>query len=37
MELDLAAIVAAWSDLPQAIRSGILAMVRAASGKKGWS
>ena len=34
---DLAAIVAAWPELPQAIRSGILAMVRAASGKKGWS
>jgi len=29
---DLAAIVAAWSELPEAIRAGIMAMVRAASG-----
>jgi hypothetical protein len=27
----LAAIVAAWSDLPEAIRAGIVAMVKAAS------
>jgi hypothetical protein len=28
---DLAAVVAAWPDLPEAIRAGILAMVTAAS------
>ncbi|MGA7496848.1 MAG: hypothetical protein WBX00_08980 [Isosphaeraceae bacterium] len=28
---DLAAVVAAWSDLPEAIKAGILAMVKAAS------
>jgi len=28
---DLAAVIAAWSKLPQAIRAGILAMVRAAA------
>ncbi len=28
---DLAAVVAAWDDLPEAIRAGILAMVRASS------
>ena len=28
---DLAAVVAAWPELPEAIRVGILAMVRAAS------
>jgi hypothetical protein len=28
---DLAAVVAAWPTLPEAIRAGILAMVRAAS------
>ncbi len=28
---DLAAIVAAWPELPEAIRAGILAMVKAAS------
>jgi hypothetical protein len=33
----LAAVVAAWSLLPEAIRAGIVAMVKAASGKKGWS
>ena len=28
---DLAAVVAAWSELPEAIKAGILAMVKAAS------
>ena len=28
---DLAAVVAAWPDLPEAIKSGIIAMVKAAS------
>jgi hypothetical protein len=32
---DLAAVVAAWPDLPEPIRSGILAMVRAAAPGKG--
>ncbi len=32
---DLAAIVAAWAELPEAIKAGILAMVKAASGKRG--
>jgi hypothetical protein len=27
---DLAAVVAAWTDLPEAIKAGILAMVKAA-------
>jgi hypothetical protein len=31
----LAAVVAAWPTLPEAIRAGILAMVRAASGGNG--
>jgi hypothetical protein len=30
---DLATVVTAWADLPVAIRAGILAMVRADSGK----
>ncbi len=29
---DLAAVVAAWADLPNAVRAGILAMVRVAGG-----
>jgi hypothetical protein len=29
---DLATVVAAWPNLPEAIRAGILAMVKAASG-----
>jgi len=29
----LAAVVEAWPDLPEAIRAGILAMVRATSGR----
>jgi hypothetical protein len=29
---DLAAVVDAWTTLPEAIRAGILAMVRAANG-----
>ena len=32
---DLAAVVAAWTELPKAIRAGIVAMVKAASGKGG--
>jgi hypothetical protein len=32
---DLAAVVAAWPDLPEAIRTGILAMVNAALPKGG--
>ncbi|MFZ2874569.1 MAG: hypothetical protein WAZ94_08810 [Phycisphaerales bacterium] len=28
---DLAAVVAAWSDLPPAVRAGIVAMVKAAT------
>jgi hypothetical protein len=31
---DLTAVVAAWPDLPKAIRAGILAMVKAASGRE---
>jgi hypothetical protein len=31
---DLAAVVAAWPKLPEAIRAGILAMVKAASGSE---
>lgn len=30
---ELAAVVAAWPDLPPAIRAGVLALVRAAGGK----
>jgi hypothetical protein len=30
MDPDLAAVVAAWPELPEAIRAGIVAMVRAA-------
>jgi hypothetical protein len=29
---DLAGVVAAWSDLPAALRAGIVAMVRSAEG-----
>lgn len=29
---ELAAVVAAWTDLPPAVRAGIVAMVRAAAG-----
>ncbi|MDX2037726.1 MAG: hypothetical protein SFX72_13830 [Isosphaeraceae bacterium] len=32
---DLARVVSAWSDLPEALRSGILAMVAAASNPSG--
>ncbi len=32
---DLSAVVAAWPELPEAIRAGIVAMVKAASGKGG--
>ncbi len=32
---DLAEVVAAWPELPEAIRAGILAMIRSASGKGG--
>jgi hypothetical protein len=32
---DLAAVVDAWPELPEAIRAGIVAMVKAASGKGG--
>ena len=32
---DLAAVVAAWSELPEALRAGIVAMVKAAVGKDG--
>jgi len=32
---DLAAVVSAWPDLPEAIRSGIVAMVKAASANGG--
>jgi len=31
---DLVAIVAAWPELPEAIKAGILAMVKAAAGNK---
>jgi hypothetical protein len=31
MDPDLAAVVDAWPDLPEAIKAGILAMVRTAS------
>ena len=34
---DLAAVVEAWPDLPEALKAGILAMVKAASGKAEWS
>ena len=33
----LAEVVAAWPDLPEAIRAGILAMIRSASAKGGGS
>ena len=32
---DLAAVVDAWPELPEAIRAGIVAMVKAASSKRG--
>jgi hypothetical protein len=32
-DTELAAVVDAWPELPEAIRAGILAMVRAASGR----
>jgi hypothetical protein len=32
---DLAEVTAAWPDLPEPIRAGILAMIRSASGKAG--
>jgi hypothetical protein len=32
---DLAAVVAAWPTLPEPIRAGILAIVKAASGEEG--
>ena len=31
---DLAEVVAAWTDLPEPIRAGIVAMVRSASGAR---
>jgi hypothetical protein len=31
---DLAAVVAAWPELPEAIKAGILAMVKAAAGSE---
>ena len=31
---DLAAVVAAWPELPDAIKAGIVAMVKAASGSR---
>jgi hypothetical protein len=31
---DLAAVVAAWPELPEAIRAGIVAMVMAAAGRR---
>ncbi len=31
---ELAAVVEAWADLPDAVRAGILAMVRAAGGER---
>ncbi len=30
---DLAAVVAAWPDLPEAVKAGIVAMVKAAAGR----
>jgi hypothetical protein len=35
LPLHLATVVAAWPDLPEAIKTGILAMVKAAAGKQG--
>jgi hypothetical protein len=32
---DLAAVVKAWPTLPEALRAGIVAMVKAAGGTKG--
>ena len=32
---DLELVIASWSDLPEALRAGILAMVKSASGKAG--
>jgi hypothetical protein len=32
-DLDLAAVVEAWPDLPGAMKAGLVAMVKAASGK----
>ena len=34
---DLAAFVTVWPELPEAIKAGIVAMVKAASGKNGLS
>ena len=34
-DTDLAALVAAWPTLPEPIRAGILAMVKAATGQRG--
>ena len=34
MTNDLAAVVAAWPELPEAIKAGIVAMVKAASGSE---
>ena len=31
------AVVTVWPELPEAIKAGIVAMVKAASGKDGWS
>jgi len=31
---DLAGVVEAWPDLPEALKAGIVAMVKAASGKE---
>jgi hypothetical protein len=33
LDPDLAAVVAAWPELPVAIRAGIVAMIKAASGE----
>jgi hypothetical protein len=35
MPPEVAEIMAAWPDLPEPIRAGILAMIRSASGKGG--
>jgi hypothetical protein len=34
-DLDLATVVAAWPDLPEALKAGIVAMVNEASGRGG--
>ena len=34
LDADLAEVAAAWGDLPEAIKAGVLAMIRAISGER---